>query len=236
MPVFDLGHHASIHPSHFIYQVMTSKLLSQILLSASVVASLLAAPAAFSQQAVKIAAVDMQKVFTEYNKTKKAEAELKDRAAGFDKELKDQLADLKKMQDDGRKLQEDENNPAYTDAKKAEIKKVVENKLQEFRLLQGRLEDLATSRKKDLQEQQNRIRSTIVDEISKVIQTKAKTEGYTLVIDKTGMTLSGVPPFIYVQDSLDITADIIKALNASAAATSSTPSAGDAKKTPDVKK
>ncbi len=216
---------------------MTSKILARLLLASSAALCLFVTPSAFSQQTLKIGAVDMQKVFAEYYKTKKAEAELKDRAAGYDKELKASLAELQKTQEDGRKLQADSESPVYDEKKKAELRRVVEGKLQEFRIMQGRLEDMANSRKKDLAEQQSRIRGAIVEEINKVIQDYAKKNGFTIIIDRTGMTLSGVPPFVYVQESLDITADIIKLLNANAPASTATPTPPvDSKKPADPKK
>ncbi len=56
----------------------------------------------------------------------------------------------------------------------------------------------------------------IVADTSPAIQATAQREGYSLVVDQTGLTLSGAPAFLSVQDSLDITADIIKTLNATA--------------------
>lgn len=171
----------------------------------------------FSQQ-LKIAAVDMGKVFAEYYKTKKAESELKDRAGGYEKELRDRAGELEKLREDGKKLQEDAENPAFNEEKRVEKRKAVETKATEFRLLAQQLQEMKNNRERELKDQQNRVRGAIVEEISKVIQDKAKREGYSLVVDKTGLTLSGVSAFIFVQDSLDITADIIKTLNATAPA------------------
>ena len=173
-------------------------------------------PHALHSQQIKIVSVDMSKVFSEYYKTKKAEVELKDRATAYDKEIREHAAELKKMEEDGKKLQEDANNPALAEDKRREKQKAMESKLTEYRLLTQQLQDMAVSRKRELGEQQNRVRGTIVDEIVKVIQEKAKREGYTMVIDKSGLTLSGVSPFVYVVDSLDITEEIVKTLNANA--------------------
>jgi outer membrane protein len=192
------------------------KYSSYLVLGISIVA-LLNPSVSFGQQ-LKIASVDMSKVFTEYYKTKKAEAELKDQADGFGKELRDKASDLQKMEEDGKKLHEEASNPAFTEEKKAEKQKLFDTKRNEFRLLANDLNQLKQAREKELKDRQNKVRSAIVDEITKIIQEKAKREGYSMVVDKTGLTLSGVPPFIFVQDSLDITADVIRTLNATAPA------------------
>lgn len=178
----------------------------------------------------KIAAVDMAKVFSEYYKTKKAEAELKDRAQGFDKELRERAAELKKMDDELAKLKEDAENPAFTEDKRMEKRKLAEAKFSEYRVMGTQLQDSAQMRRKDLDEQRAKMRSTLVDEITKAIQDKARKDGYTLVVDKSGLTFSGVSPFIYVQDSLEITSEIIKIINANQSASGVNEKAKDKEK------
>jgi len=185
-----------------------------------------------SAQQMKLASVDMAKVFADYYKTKKAESELKDRADNYQKDLRQQVADLQKMEEDGKKLQDESDNPAFTDEKKAEKKKMLETKKTEYRLARQNFEEMKQNRERELFEQRNRVRSTIVDEIIKIVQEKAKKEGYTMVVDKTGLTQSGVPPFIYLQETLDITGDVLKTLNGGAPAAAAAPAAKDATPAP----
>jgi outer membrane protein len=187
----------------------------------------------FGQQ-FKIASVDMSKVFDEYYKTKKAQAELKERATACEKELRDQENELKKLGEQIKKLQEDAENPAFTSDKKSENRKLIESKTSEGRIKAQQFNEMIQSRKKELDEQRSKMQLTLVDEITKSIQEKARKEAYSMIVDKTGRTLSGVSSFIYVQDSLDITAEVIKQLNGSAPAASAAPTAGSAAK--DIKK
>ena len=189
------------------------------------------APLSTFGQQIKIASVDMSKLFSDYYKTKKAEKELKEKAASYEKELKVRVAEVQKIEEDGKKLQDEVENPALTEDKRGEKRKVLDTKRTEYRLIVQQLNELKQSRERELKDQQNRVRSTIVDEISKIIQDKAKRDGYMLVIDKTGLTLSGVSPFVYVQDSLDITNDILKVLNVNAPAKAATPPAATGKDT-----
>jgi outer membrane protein len=189
----------------------------------------LALPGIASAQQVKIGAVDMGKVFAEYYKTKKAESELKDRAAGYEKELKERAAELQKLQEDGRKLEEDAENPAFNEEKRSEKRKLRDAKLTEFRLLAQTLNEMKNNRERELREQQGRVRGAIVDEILKVVQDLAKRDGYHLIVDKAGNTLSGVSAFLYVQDTLDITSSVVKELNKSAPAGAAAAPAPDKK-------
>jgi outer membrane protein len=187
-------------------------------LAAAFCASLFASALTASAQQFKVAAVDMTKIFAEYYKTKKAETDLKSTVSTYEKEVRDQESVVKKLGEDFKRLQEEAENPAFTDEKRSEKRKQLEAKMSEGRIARQKLEDMFTNRRKDLDERRNKIRGTLVEEISKVIQEKAKKDGYQLVVDKTGQSLNGVNPFIFVHDSLDITAEVIKLLNATAPA------------------
>lgn len=200
-----------------------------VLATVALTSCLLFAGTSVHAQQFKIASVDMSKVFSEYYKTKKAEGDLKERAAACEKELRDQEAELKKLSEQIKKLQEDADNPAFTAEKKSDTRKQIESKTSEGRIKAQQLNEMVQNRKKELDEQRNRSRTQLVDEITKQIQEKAKKDGYSMVVDKTGLTLSGVSPFIYVQDALDITADVIKMINSGAGAAAAS-GAKDAKK------
>jgi outer membrane protein len=171
-------------------------------------------PGAASQSSVKIASLDMSKIFDEYYKTKKAKDELKDAADAVEKDLRSRDAEIQKAAAEVRRLEEEAENPAYTDEKRAAKRKECDQKRSEYRMMSTQAQDLVVNKKRDLESQQAKVRNVLVEEITKTIQEKARKEGYVLVIDKTGKTLSGVSPFIYVQDALDITADVIKMINA----------------------
>lgn len=204
---------------------MTPKFLKRTIPALSLLVALLGAPSAFSQgAAIKLAAVDMEKVFNEYWKTKKASKELDDVKAGYQKEIEAARADGRKKEDDLRKLFEEKDNPAYTDAKKAEIQKEIERRTIDLRSAKVNFEEMSGARAKTVVETMMKQRGALVDEIYKAIQKKAEKEAYTLVFDKTGKLETKLPAFLYVNPSLDITDDIIASLNAGAPAGSATSS------------
>ena len=194
------------------------KLSHLIIISGLVLFLAGAFPTKAEQPSLKIGAVNMTKIFTEYYKTKKADAELKERAEGYGKELREKASELQRMEEEGKKLQQEAENPAFTDEKKSEKRKALETKLTEYRFLGQTVNDMKQSRQRELKEHETKVRNAIVEEITKIVQEKAKRDGFSLVIDKAGLTLNGVSAFIYVQDSMDITGDVIKTLNATAPA------------------
>ncbi len=161
----------------------------------------------------RIVTVDLNKVFTDYYKTPIASAKIKDTAESFNKELNEMVDNYKKGIEELNKLREDQDKPEYTAEVRDQKRKAVSEKLAETQKIQRDLEEYRTSHGKILQDQQLRMRQTIVKEIQDVIDKEARDAGYLLVMDKSGTTANAVPTILFSQDSLDITDDLIKVLN-----------------------
>jgi outer membrane protein len=168
---------------------------------------------AFSQASGRIATVDMNKLFNEYYKTPVASGKLKDTAESYNKEHEEMLAQYKKQVDELNKLREEQDKPEYTPEVREQKKKAVQEKLAETQKTQRDIEEYRNSHRQILEQQTQRMRSGILKEINEVISREARSAGYSLVLDKSGNTLNGVPSIIYSQDALDITDEIIKTLN-----------------------
>ena len=173
----------------------------------------LAFTASAQAPAGRIVIVDLNKVFTDYYKTPIASAKIKDTAESFNKELNEMVDNYKKEIEELNKLREDQDKPEYTAEVREQKRKAVSEKLAETQKIQRDLEEYRTSHGKILQEQQLRMRQTIVKEIQDVIDKEARDAGYQLVLDKSGTTANAVPTILFSQDSLDITDDLIKVLN-----------------------
>jgi len=161
----------------------------------------------------RIVTVDLNKVFTDYYKTPIASGKIKDTAESFNKELNEMVDNYKKEIEELNKLREDQDKPEYTAEVREQKRKAVSEKLAETQKIQRDLEEYRTSHGKILQEQQLRMRQTIVKEIQDVIDKEARDAGYQLVLDKSGTTANAVPTILFSQDSLDITDELIKVLN-----------------------
>jgi len=167
--------------------------------------------------------IDLNKVFNDYYKTPVATAKLKDTVDSYKKEHDDMLAGYKKQIDELNKLREEQDKSEYTAEVREQKRKAVAEKLADTQKLQRDIEEYDTSHQKILQEQTQRMRQTIVKEISDIVAKEAQNQGYQLVFDKSGNTLNGVPALVFSQDNLDITGDIIKILNKNQPKTTETP-------------
>jgi outer membrane protein len=180
----------------------------------TVVSLCLAGLAAVAQvQSGRNVTVDLNKIFNEYYKTPIASGKLKDTADNYNKEHEEMLAQYRKQVDELNKLREEQDKPEYTAEVREQKKKAVQEKLAETQKTQRDIEEYRNSHRQILEQQTQRMRQGILKEINDVIGKEARDAGYTIVFDKSGNTLNGVPTIIYAQDALDITDDIIKILN-----------------------
>jgi Skp family chaperone for outer membrane proteins len=171
----------------------------------------------------RIVLVDLNRVFIEYYKTPIASAKLKETIESYNKEQEELRTQLRKGIDELTKLREEQEKTEYTPEVREQKKKAVQEKLAETQKAQRDLEEYQRSHQQILDQQRDRMRQTILGEIKDVISKEAKDAGYTLVFDKSGNTLNGIPTVVYSQDSMDITDDIIKNLNRNQPKTTGTP-------------
>ncbi len=183
----------------------------------------------------KIATVDLTKVFDKYWKREQAEAALKVRGDELDKELKSLEADYNKLKDDYLKLRDAINDPTLTTEERDKRKSTADSKLME---LKNREDDIRTMENNDREEldlKTQRLRETLLKDITAAVTAKAKSAGYFLVIDRTAESFNKLhtPIVLYSNGENDITDEVLGQLNAAAPAPTAP---ADAPKTTDGKK
>jgi outer membrane protein len=169
---------------------------------------------ALAQQ--KIAIVDVQKLFNGYWKKKQAEIALNDRKAELEKEDRGFIDDLKQAKDDYQKLLDDADDQAVSDDERARRKQAAADKAKEIQDSQQTIVQFERQAQATLAEQSQRMRENILKDIQAAVTTRAKTGGYTLVIDSAAETGNQTPVFLYTEGQDDLTADVLSQLNAGA--------------------
>lgn len=166
-----------------------------------------------SAQQLRIGTVDMKKVFDSYYKTKDAEARLVEARTAAGKELQERTDNYKKLSDEITKLNAEIEKPELSKEAKDSKAKTRDDKIAEIKSMQREIEDFRQTRQRQLEEQQSRMRTGIVEEIQKIIAERVKSDQYDLVLDKSGSTLNGLPVVLFSKDSWDFTSDLVTILN-----------------------
>ena len=175
--------------------------------------SALALPGSAFAQGMKIATVDMNRAFKEYNKTKDAETKINDAKNAAKKEYDDRADSYKKALDEINKLNQQLEAPALSADAKTQKAKERDEKIASIKSMEREINEFRQTREKQLQEQAVRMRDGIVKEITDVVMEKVKSDNMDLVFDKSGQSLNGVPTLIFSRDNMDFTNDLIATLN-----------------------
>jgi len=175
---------------------------------------LLAGSSAWAQG--RIATIDLRKVFDNYWKTKQADTTLKDRAGDMEKEHKNMLEDWKKAKDDYNALLASANDQAVSSDERDRKKKSAEEKLKYIKDTEETIVQYEKQARSTLDDQRRRMRENILGEIRTILTSKAKTGGYSLVIDSAAESFNNTPVVLFNTNENDLTDAILTQLNSSA--------------------
>jgi outer membrane protein len=158
--------------------------------------------------------IDLDSVFTNYHKTKVAEAQLKDQADEIKAERKTMIEQFETVQADYQALRAQAQNTALSEDARNMKRGEAEEKLIEVRDMESKIRRLEESAQRRIDDQSRRARKRLVDEINLIIRDYAFTKNYTAIIDTSGESLNGVPTVVFYNPNLDITAEITALVNA----------------------
>src|SRR6266478_197359 len=164
------------------------------------------------------ATIDLRKVFDNYWKTKQADAALKDRAADMEKEYNNMVQDYTKAKAEYQNLLSDANNQALSQEEREKRKKSAEDKLKLLKDTEDSIKQYRTQATTTIDEQRRRMRDNIVAEIRNVLNAKAKSAGYSMVLDTTAEGATLTPVVLYTSNENDMTEALLNQLNAGAPA------------------
>ncbi len=182
------------------------RIIAALMLALSMTAGLRAAE-------LKIAVIDMQKAFQEYEKTKTIEIKLNQQMEVFKEysnQLNQQYQNLRKQYESAR---DDSQNIAFSSAERENKRQKAQQLYESLKLKEQEMTSYSESRKTQIRDMYTKLRGEVVEEIRKAVHNKAVLEGYTIVLDQSGESLNDVGFVIYVQPGLDITDSIIQDLN-----------------------
>ncbi|PYI60208.1 MAG: hypothetical protein DMC59_03740, partial [Verrucomicrobia bacterium] len=145
--------------------------------------------------------------------TKEAEAKINDAKNAAKKEYDDRADAYKKALDEINNLNKQLESSALSADKKTQMAKERDDKIANIKNMEREITDFRQTREQQLQQQLMRVREGIVKEITDVVIEKVKTKNLDFVLDKSGMSINGVPVVMYAPDNVDFTNEIIDTLN-----------------------
>lgn len=165
---------------------------------------------------VKFGTVDMNKVFSEYYKTKDAQAKYAEAEKAANDDLNGRVEVLKKSMQEISQINSEIEKPELSKEARDAKQKDQQAKVAAARTLDREIADFRTAKQKSLQDQFLRMRKDIVEDIMKTVNDLVKAKAYDIVFDKSGLSAGAVPVVLFSRDDLDFSQDVITALNKTA--------------------
>lgn len=178
-------------------------------------------------QAPKIVVVDMARLYDTHYKTEEQNAKLRGDEQKAAEELEKLNAEGNQLVEQYKELVEQAKNPALSDQAKAQAEQDAQAKLEEIQRKQNEVQSFRVNAQRSLQQRVKTFRDLMLEEIGKIATEVAQRQGASLLLDKSGPSLIGISPVLYVDPSMDITdavaAEINKSRPAGATSTTETP-------------
>jgi outer membrane protein len=187
-----------------------------------------------AQPAVKLVVVEMAKIYDNHYKTEEANAKFRD----AEQKAQEQVEELNKqgqiLVDEYKELVDQSKNTLLTAEARTKAEADSQKKLEDIQRKQADVQQFRQQTQRSLQQRIKTHRDILLEEISKVVNDVAKRNGATLVLDKSGPTLFGIPSVLYADPSYDITDAVLEEVNkdrpAPAAPATPTPDVTEPKK------
>ena len=167
---------------------------------------------------VKFGTVDMNKVFSEYYKTKDAQTKYAEAEKAANDDLNGRVEVLKKSMQEISQINAEIEKPELSKEARDAKQKDQQAKVAAARTLDREIADFRTAKQKSLQDQFLRMRKDIVEDIMQTVNALVKAKAYDIVFDKSGLSAGAVPVVLFSRDDLDFSQDVITALNKTAPA------------------
>ena len=169
------------------------------------------------QGADRIGTVDLEKVFREYHKSRAVEEFINRRADAVRAYMNQLREQLKKLNTEMHRLGTEASNPALSTVELDKARRAALEAEQKVKAKTAEIQLYSTQVAKEIRELENKKWQEIMADISAEIRRRANVRGFDFILDKSGKTLNAQPTVLYSPADRDITAEVIRELNRTAA-------------------
>jgi len=164
----------------------------------------------------RIATVDLGVIFKKYYMTDEAKQAIAETEKDLKKELETMDEAHKKLIATTKKLVEESNDQGVSDEERKKRKAALEPKLKDLKDSETALKDTFARSEADLKQKTGRMMDKIVGDIKKAIESKAKSGGYSMVIDSSARGSNQTEMLLFNSGENDLTTAVVDMLNAAA--------------------
>ena len=186
---------------------------------------------------MKLGVVDIGRALRAHPDSKEADAVLEKQIAELEAHRDSVMAEQEKMKKAFEAARDEALNKTLSEAGRDERMGVAQQKLAELTEFAQKARQAAMDDRKELADRKARMQRRIVDKIRGIISEMAKSRGLDMVLDSSGIGMSGVETVLYSAETVDLTDAVIAAVSGGRTAAKDSEAAKDSAKAPeDVKK
>lgn len=166
-----------------------------------------------AQPALKVVVVDMAKIYDTHYKTEEANAKFNDAAQRAQEQLDQLNKQIQGAADEFKALVEESRSTVLSEQARTTAGSNAQKKREDIERMQAEAQNFRANTQRSLQQRAKNHRDLIMDEIMKVVTDISRARGATLVLDKSGPSVFGVPVVLYSDASYDVTEEVMKEVN-----------------------
>lgn len=179
-------------------------------------ATLVVLTAGMAQAQGRVATVDLAVVFKSYYMTDDAKKAIDETQTDLKNELKMMDEAHQKLIAATKKLVEESNDQGVSDEERKKRKAALEPKMKDLKDSETALKDTLARSEADLKQKTGRMMDKIVTDIKKAVESKAKSGGYSLVLDSSARGSNQTEFLLFNSGENDLTKSVVDMLNAAA--------------------
>lgn len=202
--------------------------MNKIIRNLLAVAGLALGTTLLAQPALKVVVVDMARVYDTHYKTEEANAKFNDAAQRAQEQLDQLNKQLQSADEEYKALVEESKSTIRNQQARDKAAADAQKKIEDIRRIQNEAQNFRVNTQRSLQQRAKIHRDSIMDEIMKVVNEIARQRGATLVLDKSGPSVFGVPVVLHSDGAYDITEQVVAEVNKDRPAGSSAATGGAA--------
>ena len=164
------------------------------------------------EEKLRTAVVNIQELFRQYHKVKKAEEEINMERARIQKEHNDLAGRLRSMDQSLRELEVRLQKPGLSNRDRASLEREKGVRFHEREFLRHERKANLIARHSELNRKMVAHMDALLEEIRDIVAARAERWGYDLVFDLDGTNSSQVPMLLFAKEATDITPRILKGL------------------------
>jgi len=180
-----------------------------------IAAAFVALQSVAAAQSIKIATVDMERLFNEFHRTNEVQKEINIERARIQKDNNVRLSDIRSIDDEMQSIRKQLESDIGAKKKQDLNSKAKELQQDGIHKERERTEFLERRQKALNQKMRKQMRAILV-EIQQSVSEKAKADNYDYVFDKSATTSTQLPFVLHAKEMTDLTEELLNEINAAA--------------------